>query len=171
MYVVNGTFRNIREQVLISKRNRYWMGTGMYVVNGTCNLAGVRACQPRISMLAQSGPIKLTVLPLYHSLDRKTKPTSTMKANNNSSNSRPTPPSPPEGNDAFVLSYNTILLGSSYRQAGGSSSPPPLPFLQSGPGKGAITRKHLLATLDEALAIISDDSDSLDSISNANNSQ
>jgi hypothetical protein len=39
MYVVNGTFRNIREQVLISKRNRYWMGTGMYVVNGTCNLA------------------------------------------------------------------------------------------------------------------------------------
>jgi hypothetical protein len=88
-----------------------------------------------------------------------------MKANNNSS---PTPPNHPEANDAFV-GYNTILSGSN-RQAGGSSSPPPLPFLQSGPGKGAITRKQLLATLDEALAIISDDSDSLDSVSDANNS-
>jgi hypothetical protein len=97
-----------------------------------------------------------------------------MKANNNnnnSTNSGPTPPNLPEASDAF-LSYTAILSESYNRQAaGGSSSPPPLPVLQSGPGgKSTITRKKLLATLDEALAILSDDSDSLDSVSDAGNS-
>jgi hypothetical protein len=79
-----------------------------------------------------------------------------MKANNNSTTSRPTQPNPQEENDAF-LSYATVLA-ESYRQAGGSSPSPPLPFMQS--GNGVTNREQLLAILDEALVVISDSASS-----------
>jgi hypothetical protein len=90
-----------------------------------------------------------------------------MKANNStticSTDSRPIPPNLPEANHA-LLSSTTISSGA-YREAGGSSPPPQLPFSQS--GKAAMTREQLLATLKEASAIIAD-SESLDFVSDAN---
>jgi hypothetical protein len=83
-----------------------------------------------------------------------------MKANNNSNSSsttsRATLPNPPEENGG-ILSYGTVLA-ESYRQAGGSSPSPPLPFMQS--GNGVTNREHLLAILNEALVIISDSASS-----------
>jgi hypothetical protein len=89
-----------------------------------------------------------------------------MKANNKSTgSSRPDPPNdPPEENDAF-LSYATILSESYRQRTDEDSSPPPLPLMQS--RTGVTRREHLLAILNDALAIISD-SDSSDFVSDAN---